>query len=323
MVNGTAARNNEHVVLGVCTYQRPQMLERCMISISQLLEPQGIRLSVVIVDNEPVPAVHHLVQRFAGNGMPFLYVHEPRRGIACARNAVLDKATELNAEWIAFMDDDEWAEPDWIAALMAPEYRDTPILLGAIIHEHPEPAPFWMPGKRQARGVKPKGIEGELRKTGTTGNVRLSADLIRAGFRFDETLGLMGGEDNELFTRARKAGFEIRRTFRAIVTEAAHPERATYMGQMYRAYWCAASDMRRAAISRGWLGAVARKAHTVPFNIAFGMIELATSPLFSAGGVDAFRRRAVAGGKKISKGLGRAAAMLGRLPEPYRTIHGG
>jgi len=297
------------------------MLERCLLSLDEQRVPPDVQMSVFVVDNDPAGGALNVVTDYM-RVAPFSvrYVHEPRRGIAIARNAALDAAIGASADWIAFIDDDEWADPDWIAALMAPEYRHTPILLGAVIHESPDPAPFWLTGRRQAGGVK--GKEGELRKTGTTGNVRLSAELIRSGFRFDEGLRLMGGEDNELFTRARKAGFEIRRTLKAIVTEAAHPDRATYTAQMYRAYWCAASDMRRTAIDKGWPGAILRKAHTVPLNIVFGVLEIASSPLCSTFGVDAFKRRALAGGKKIAKGFGRAIAILGLMPQPYRVIIG-
>jgi hypothetical protein len=140
------------------------------------------------------------------------------------------------------------------------------------------------------------------------------------GLRFDEGLGLMGDEDNELFARATQAGFEIRRTDKAVVTEVGHPERLTYRGHMYRAYWCAASDMRRTAIRNGWPGAVARKAHPVPLNMIFGALELLTSPVCIIGGLDAFKRRALAGGKKIAKGAGRAAAMIRRLTQPYANV---
>jgi hypothetical protein len=74
--------------------------------------------------------------------------------------------------------------------------------------------------------------------------VRFSATLPRAGLRFDEGLGFMGGQGNEFFAAAHAQGFAIRRTLRAITREAAHPERLTYRGLMYRAYWCAASEMR-------------------------------------------------------------------------------
>jgi glycosyltransferase involved in cell wall biosynthesis len=43
---------------------------------------------------------------------PVFYVHEPRRGIAQARNAAMAKALEIGADWLAMIDDDEVADPD-------------------------------------------------------------------------------------------------------------------------------------------------------------------------------------------------------------------
>ena len=105
--------------------------------------------------------------------------------------------------------------------------------------------------------------------------------------------------------------------------ETFHRERLSYGAQMYRAYWCAASDMRRLAIEKGWTSAILRKAWTVPVHAILGAVEIAASPLFVIAGPTAFKRRALAGGKKIAKGIGRAASIVGHLPQPYRIVHGG
>jgi len=245
------------------------------------------------------------------------YIHEPKRGIATARNQVLDRATQRLAQWVVFIDDDEIAEPDWLANLMAPEYRDTAVLLGAVKQQWPDEPPFWcIPRVRKPRE------EGKLRKSGLTGNVRFSTDLLRADLRFNEQLRLMGGEDQEFFTAAHKAGFEIRHTERAVITEIFHPERHTYGAHISRAYWTACSDVRRLAVAKGWRNAVTRKTHTIPFLLIAGAAELLVSPLFACFGKRIFKRRALAGGKKIAKGIGRAAAMAGHLPQPYRVIAG-
>ena len=302
----------------VCTHSRPQMLARCLASIAAQDFGRDTHLTVIVVDNEPTPANRVAVTEFAAS-CPFAvrYVHQPRRGIAVARNAALDAAMAARADWIAFIDDDEIAAPGWIVALLAEEYRGTAILLGEVRHQMPTPVPFWTVAKRPGRRV-----EGEHCATGTTGNVRISADVVRAGLRFDETLGLMGGEDNELFTRAGRAGFKMRRTYRAVVVEDAHPARCTYRGQIYRSFWCAASDMRRVAITRGWPLAILAKAHTIPASIICGAVELAIGPLYALASVGAFKRRALSGGKKIAKGCGRFVAMIGRLPKPYANISG-
>jgi succinoglycan biosynthesis protein ExoM len=143
---------HQRVAICVCTYRRPQMLQRCLDSLARQVVDKGIEIEIVVVDNEPEPNNRDAVIGFVNEWTAprFHYVLQPKRGIAAARNATLDEALELNADWIAFIDDDATAASDWIAPLMAPEYRDTPILLGGIIYDCPDAAPFWVTGKRQA-----------------------------------------------------------------------------------------------------------------------------------------------------------------------------
>jgi len=122
---------HEHLVVGICTYARPVLLTACLESLARQSVPAGLAVSIAVVDNEPQPVRRALVSGFADRcPFPVHYVHQPRRGIAPARNAILDRAGELQADWIAMIDDDETAAPDWIEKLMAPEYRETPVLWG-------------------------------------------------------------------------------------------------------------------------------------------------------------------------------------------------
>lgn len=306
------------VLIGVCTYKRPQMLRDCLDSLTQQLVPPNISAAIVVVDNESDPAAETIVDEFYQiSPIPIYYVHEPRRGIACARNAVIGKAMSLRADHIAFIDDDETAEPDWIANLMVPEYLEVPVLMGWQRLTYPESLPFWTVQRKE---TCPR--EGRSLKTASTNNVRFSSALVRAGLRFDETLGLMGGEDNEFFAAAGRAGFAIRQTARAVTHETAHMQRLTYRAQMYRMYWCALSDMRMDAARKDWIWVLTRKGHTIPSSLAFGVLELLVSPFFLAAGMTAFKKRVIAGGKKIAKAVGRTAGLLGFLAQPYRKTVG-
>ena len=200
---------------------------------------------------------------------------------------------------------------------MATEYRDTPILTGKNVAVYPTPKPFWAPEDKVS-----KRKEGESLKTATTGNVRFNVAVLKAGLRFNEALGLMGGEDNEFFTAAHLAGFEIKRTLRAVTWETAHPARLTYRARMYRAYWCAASETRRLALVRGFHRTALKKAHTIPLNIVFGGFWLIVAALAWPVSRAAFKNRALYGGNRLAKAAGRFAALIGRLPQPYRVIDG-
>ncbi len=310
---------SEKIVVCVCTCQRPVMLRHCLTSLIRQDFPDWLRMEIVVVDNDWTQSARDTVQdmKLMALDTPIHYAHEPKRGIAFARNAALDSAVLSHPDWIAFIDDDETAKTDWIAQLTHPDYADTPILRGSHQFRHPSPRPFWALQKPPRQGR-----EGQACKTATTGNVRFAAAIVHAGFRFDERLGFMGGEDNEFFTRLHKAGYVIKWTERAKVTEYAHPERFTYLAQCYRAYWAAASDLRALAIARGWGVAAVMRLHTIPLHVAVGALWLLASPFCLLAGVDVFKRAALKGGRTIAKGLGRAAAFLGMLPEPYRVIHG-
>lgn len=314
------AHSRDTIAICVCTCRRPVMLRHCLDSLAAQVVPSDVLPTVIVVENDAEPRCRGIVDAFAAScTYPVVYVHEPVRGIARARNAALDAARATGSEWIAFIDDDETAAPGWLAGLMAPEYRHVPVLQGFHDLVYPAQAPFW--SLEKDKKVRERD-EGAARKVAVTNNVRFSAALVHAGLRFDERIGLMGGEDIDFFGRAHLAGFDIRFTNRAVTRETVHPERLTYRAQVYRSYWCAASDVRMWKATRGTMWAWTRKAHTVPTQMFCGAVELLAAPLFAVAGVRHFKRRAVAGGKKIGKAAGRAVAMLGIMPKPYQSVVG-
>jgi len=310
----------EQMIVGVCTYRRPLMLADCLESLAIQSIPGDLSLSIVVVDNEAAPNNRQLVERFAAKGpLTVHYVHQPQRGIASARNSILDKAAELRVDWIAMLDDDETAAPDWIERLMAPEYRDTPVLWGSQVIVHSRPRPFWTLRRSSGPRDDDEGIEADLAHTN---NVRFSTQLIEAGLRFNETLGMMGGEDAEFFARAHRLGFKIKRTTRAITYEEAHPERFTFSGRFYRVYWCAISDTRRQITLCGKRSMYKTCAFDVPAEFLEGSLTLLGSPLRLFKSAEKFKRRAISGSNKIAHALGVVAGMVGMLPRPYRETSG-
>jgi succinoglycan biosynthesis protein ExoM len=313
----------EHVAVVVCTSGRPRMLARCLASLATQDKPNELYMRIIVVSNGPdQEETHAVVENFKARApFPLTYIKLAERNISRARNAGMFKADKLAADWVAFIDDDEIADPAWIANLMAPEWLQYDVVQGANIYEYPTPRPFWVVEKSLDTSD-----EGLARRTAAAGNVRFSLRLLRErGLVFDERWGLTGGEDNDFFSRAYRAGYSIRQTYKAITREPVHAERLTYFGQVYRAYWCAASDVRRLGIEKNSdLVARLRKAPTIPANMLAGLVLLlVVTPIATAfGGVPAFRKYALRAGKKWGKALGRLAATVGHKPKPYRVIHG-
>jgi succinoglycan biosynthesis protein ExoM len=305
------------VAIGLCTYGRPALLRQCLDSLAAQRVPPSTELALVVVDNEPAPNNRSGVMAFAATcPLAVHYVHQPKRGIAAARNAILDKARELDAAWIAMLDDDETAAPDWIAGLMAPEHKDTPILQGHRIFVYPDPKPFW--ARRKERQPP---AEGATAKLVSTYNVRFSAELLRAGLRFDETLGLCGGEDRRFFDAAARMGFKARSTNKAVTYEAVHLERLTYRYELARRYAEVAGITALQIQSFGPGTTLANLPRLVAY-IPLGLIEIALSPLAALFGVERFKRFALRGGHRLAQVAGHVSALMGHLPQHYRQIAG-
>ena len=88
-------------------------------------------LELVIVDNDQSPSARATAAQLAAEApFPIHYVHEPRPGVAHARNAGMAKAA---GDLIAFLDDDEEAPAGWLAALLAAQVRyDADVVFGPV-----------------------------------------------------------------------------------------------------------------------------------------------------------------------------------------------
>jgi glycosyltransferase involved in cell wall biosynthesis len=102
-----------HVSVVVCTLGEDPRLQQTVASV---LAQSHDRLQLLVVDNQPdsrrVPTL------LAGFSDPRLQiVDQPRRGLSAARNAGVAAA---DGTVVAFTDDDAFADPGWLARLVAP-----------------------------------------------------------------------------------------------------------------------------------------------------------------------------------------------------------
>jgi len=95
----------------VCTHDRPEGLRRVLRS---LLGQQFPDFEVLVVDNAPSDARARQVVDEAARRGPVRYVCEPRPGLSWARNRAIEESA---GEVLAWIDDDEVADPWWLAEL--------------------------------------------------------------------------------------------------------------------------------------------------------------------------------------------------------------
>jgi GT2 family glycosyltransferase len=108
----------ELISVVVCTRDRPQLLENCLMALNRQRHP---RFEVVVVDNAPTGDLARKVVEDLNPGPQYRYVVEPRPGLSWARNAGVAAA---NGEIIAFVDDDDEADPYWLMGIASGFARD-------------------------------------------------------------------------------------------------------------------------------------------------------------------------------------------------------
>lgn len=187
--------------VAVPTFRRPQLLAAALPAIlghveeAQLRDPELIA-DVLVVDNCPDGSAAATIALL--NDPRIRYVNEKTPGISAARNRALDE--NLDTDVLVFIDDDESPTEFWLAPLLQ-TWKQT--RAGAVVgHVESQfqatPDPWVAAGHFFKRRRLPTGT---LLQVAATGNLLLDlAQVRRSGVRFNEHLGLTGGEDS-MFSR--------------------------------------------------------------------------------------------------------------------------
>lgn len=297
----------------ICTLRRPEGLRELLAHLDRQKLPADLEhgVEIIIVENETDGPAEAVCAAYARAGrFPIRFAAEAPRGIAFARNKCLDMASA--SDFIVFIDDDEFPEPDWLVQLHSAQARlQADVVAGPVVASYVEPPPAWLKNGRFHH--LPRHPTGERLSWCATGNVLFRAALVRdTPLRFDEDLGLSGGEDVLFFERASRAGYRITWCDEAIVYERVPTDRMTVGWVLQRAYRLGNSECM---IDRRLDGASAAWLRRLPTALAHIVLSSAAVPLaFIAGrGVVVGRLR------KIMVGCGRIAGLLGLRYQEYRA----
>lgn len=309
------------VALCAATYQRPEGLQRLLDAITGLEAPAAATVEVVIVDNSAeADAASQVAAARARLAWPLHYVVEKQRGITFARNAALQKATDLNCDFVAFIDDDEVPAPRWLVALLAARRRSgATVILGAVEPVLPPGAPRWLAAGRFF--ATPVFTDGAELQDASTGNVLIDLHRLRAlGLSFDHRFALTGGEDTMLFRDLLDAGGRIVYAADAVVYETVPQSRARLTWLLKR--WYRTGNVE----AELFLRRRRRVAWRRPVNVLRGLMRVALgSALFAANIlVLGFGRkdRIVRPLYTLCRGCGILSSTFGRNYAEYHEIHG-
>lgn len=216
------------IAVAACTFRRPQGLARLLDALPAGAPEASL---VIVVDNDGTdPAVARVVAAARDrDGLDIRLVVERQPGISAARNRAFAEAEAAGAGWIALIDDDEWPEPGWLAALVrAGAVTGAQVVGGVVRPRFPEGAQglrpyarFWsvLPQDRRGRPF-----------VHATSNALVDLACLRGVERplFDDAYGLSGGGDVVFFARLFERGTPMVWAEEAVVTEEVPASRATW-----------------------------------------------------------------------------------------------
>jgi glycosyltransferase involved in cell wall biosynthesis len=190
------------ITVCVLTFKRPHLLTKTLESVLKQERESDWILTVMVVDNDAegsgYAGVEPLLNEYADQ---IRYVVEPDQGIARARNRALQEAQ--GADFICFVDDDEYALPRWLLELMRVQRMTEADVVAGPVYPEFEDAPEWaMRSKFFAPRQAPTGSAVRFIATNNIVMKGVLAVRYRFDLRFDKT----SGEDTHFFERARRDG---------------------------------------------------------------------------------------------------------------------
>jgi glycosyltransferase involved in cell wall biosynthesis len=224
-----------------CTrYTEPAWLVQA--TLESLARQENVEAVVLFLDQQDDPRLRAWCAAHTKANLRFQYVIIPAQGLSVARN----RAIELSPhDLILFIDSDAVADPGWARSLAATLERDRVGIAGCRI------VPRWH--RRPLLIARSRIVLNSYSMFDLGPGEVATSRVVGAGFgihrgrlgneaRFHEAFGrrpggLLGGEENELCTRARACGLDVIYNGNAVVEHQVLPERIAYGWVMRRFYY--------------------------------------------------------------------------------------
>lgn len=195
----------------VCTCNRADCVRTAIESLlKQTASPD--QYEIIVVDNNSNDDTTAVVREFCGSAPTVRLVQEPRQGLSHARNCGGNAAT---TDWVAYIDDDARAHPDFVERALAiiDRYRFD-CFGGMYLPWYPGEKPIWYRDSYASNGrlLDRVGVleRGEL----SGGVIVFRTSVLKRMGGFPTELGMHGqkiayGEETRLQVELRRAGYLI------------------------------------------------------------------------------------------------------------------
>jgi succinoglycan biosynthesis protein ExoM len=222
------------VVVGVATYRRPKSLKVLLSALQNQTITELFEVMILVVDNDCSGEVSNLISEFSSARIRVCMAVEPRKGISYARNKVVEVFLDTDANYLIFIDDDEWPlRNDWVMALLKVQIESGADMVTGYVETIPENEKLsWMINSRH-HFTQDQSIVNKF----YTGNLLISRkvlEIIKPAFNleFNET----GSEDLHFSVKCRKHGFKALYTDKAPVQQLFFESRSNLKWFFMRGY---------------------------------------------------------------------------------------
>ncbi len=256
------------ITIVLCTFQRAEMLRTAIASLFDLNRAGLFSYEVLVVNNASTDHTDQVIEEVqAISEAPIRGVYEPRKGIVPARNRGV---AEARGEWIAFFDDDQLADENWLLELYLFATMHNVKAVGGDVHL------LFTSGVERDLAPTVRMLLGESRWSQSPrlyagkvnpgcGNMMVHRSLFQEVGVF-ETSVHGRGEDTDLYRRIVARGHQFWYVPSAIVHHLTPPERLdpAYLGKLsYRmgegVAWNEFRDRSRWMFVLRWLAKRARR----------------------------------------------------------------
>jgi len=199
------------ISVNVCTYNRAEMLRGALKSLICQDTEGEFSYEIIVIDNASTDNTKAVVEQVSKiSPVPIRYILEEEKGVAQARNRGVK---ESQGTWIAFFDDDQLAESDWLKNLLYIALQMGADCVGGVVLLDLPKEQLSRLGHVCRRNLgehnyyeKPTKCQGKV--IPSTGNILIFKKIFNSIDIFDTSM-FAGGEDSDLIFRARAAGFDI------------------------------------------------------------------------------------------------------------------
>ena len=197
------------------TFERGDLLWQCLLALSGQLRVDMSDVEVIVVENGPISGANEITNSLSERFQSLRYFHEGALGVSRARNLGLRHA---KGEILAFLDDDEVPEPEWLSELIRPFFwtgQRANIVCGENEPIWHEDRPEWLSDSllhsySVCARWSPDVAAMESGQWVFEGNCAVETKLLRNAGGFDEALGRVSGDllsgEGIIFEKIRMQG---------------------------------------------------------------------------------------------------------------------